>query len=217
MNVKERQNRIPDTDGQLPEWAIHISKIYEWAQQPRPLGGRLTKRTIQWYSSCGLIPSPKHFGREAYYNKHLIFDYLRIIEILNRKFDFLLSEVRRIVRNTESLGDMIGVGAQDDGETIFEHPISLLCDLLQEFLEYEKNETSKCDHTTDGPDFTQEQRERLTSLEKEILGRMRGSKEELEKLITGGIINLEEELFLKKGKEKNEEADKTVEASGVAL
>lgn len=186
----------------VPDWAVHISQVYYWAENPRRFGGKLTKRTIQWYSSSGLIPSAKRFGKEAYYNRHEIFAYLRVIEILNRKFGLLLSEIRDIIQkadNIENGGESgcVCVGVDAEGRPDFESSIVVLNELLEEYLEYEQNEASMCDGSVDGPEFSPEQSQRLISLEAEIVKRLRGDKETVEKLLQGGVITLEGELFPK--------------------
>jgi DNA-binding transcriptional MerR regulator len=184
----------------VPEWAIHISEVYKWAERPRRFGGKLTKRTIQWYSSSGLLPSPERIGKEAYYNRHNIFSYLRAIEILNRKFGLLLSEIQKIFRKAASLAvDQGGMVTDVDGEgdPVLEYPVVVLSTLLEEFLEYEDNEMSQCDSTVDGPDMSPEQINRLNALSAAIVKGLRSNKKEFEQLISGGILKLEEKLFPK--------------------
>jgi DNA-binding transcriptional MerR regulator len=185
----------------LPDWALHISEVYKWAERPRHFGSKLTKRTIQWYSSSGLLPSPQRFGKEAYYNRHTIFSYLRVIEILNRKFGLLLSEIHKIIRKAETLdtvdADCICVGVDGEGEPILEYPVVVLSTLLEEFLEYEGIEASKCDSTMDGPDFSSEQINRLDAISGAIMKGLRSNKKEFQQVISSGIIKLEGKLFPK--------------------
>lgn len=196
------ENEHGATSPSIPEWAVHISQVYAWAEKSRPFGGKQTKRTIQWYSSSGLIPSPQRIGKEAYYDKREIFKYIRTIEILNRKFGLLLSEIHDIICAVRDLAD------RDTGEIILEttdnmgehdsiRPITALANLLEEYLEYEWNEASQCDSTIDGPNFTPEQESRLHTLESEILKRLRGGGKKLEALVTGRVLQLEKELFPK--------------------
>jgi DNA-binding transcriptional MerR regulator len=204
--MKDRENPKPQAnpllivagDQNVPDWAVHISEVYAWAEKPRRFGGQLTKRTIQWYSSSKLVPSPVRFGKEAYYNRHQIFSYLRVIEILNRKFGLLLSEIHKVIRTAESFAsyqECMCVGMDADDEPIMEYPVVVLSNLLEEFLEYERNEMTLCDNTVDGPDFSQEQRNRLDAISQGIVKRLRGGKKEFKLLITGGILDLEQRLF----------------------
>lgn len=204
----EPENKAPATPQPLPDWAIHISKVYAWAEQPRPFGGKITKRTIQWYSSSGMIPPASRIGKEAYYNKNEIFHYLRVIEILNRKFNLLLSQVRTIIRNLQSLADedgLIHLGFDENDDEGIIHPVEAISDLLQEYLEYEGNEAAQCEATMDGPNWTVEQHTRLQTLQNEIVKRLLGDKKALEHLLLSGLLQVEAELF-PKGKVLPEDA-----------
>ena len=197
----DAQNKPQTPPINLPEWAIHISQVYAWGEQPRPLGGRITKRTIQWYSSSGLIPSPQRFGKEAYYDKNKIFCYLRIIEILNKKFNLLLSQIRKVLwaaKNlaTDESGDIV-LGCNDAGDFETINPIIGLSDLLEEYLEYEQNELSQCDSFTGAPELTKEQENRLQTIQREIVQKLLAGGNDMEALICGGLIGLEEKLFPK--------------------
>lgn len=196
------QAPAPQTPHVIPEWAIHISEVYKWAEKPRRFGGRLTKRTIQWYSSSGLLPSPKRIGKEAYYDRHTIFSYLRVIEILNRKFGLLLSEIQKIIRKAETLDEFVQTGGiclgpDEEGHGIMEHPVVVLSTILEEFLEYEENEISQADSTVDGPDLSPEQAQRLEAISSALVKGLRSSKKEFEQVICGGVLQLEEKLFPK--------------------
>ncbi|MBI4063497.1 MAG: hypothetical protein HY401_04260 [Elusimicrobia bacterium] len=200
-NDRPRKNEIPG-------WAIPVSEVYQWAQRPRKFGGRLTPRAIRWYSTSGLIPDPAHFGREAYYNRQLIFDYIRTVEILNRKFNFLLSEVRRIIKKTEGLEKICrGIDEKTEG-FIHIHPVNALASLLQEYLEYENNEIIQCEAGNDGPNLSSKQLERLEDLRNEMLKRLKGNSKEIESLLSSSIIKLEADLF-----GEDEEAPRATEAA----
>jgi DNA-binding transcriptional MerR regulator len=185
----------------VPEWAIHISKVYSWGEKPRRFGNKITKRTIQWYSSSGMIPQATRIGKEAYYNKYEIFAYLRVIELLNRKFGLLLSQIRRTIlavkRITEEGSGGIVQDVDQNGEPVTIPPINALEEFLEEYLEYEDQEASKCETSGSEPNWSNEQASRLQSMEREIKERLLGKDKVLEDLLTGGVIQLEEELFPK--------------------
>lgn len=181
---------------EIPPEMIHISEVYKWGQNPRIDGGRLTQRTIQWYTTSGLLPAAKRIGKAAFYNRYTIFSYLRSIEILNRRFDLLLSEVKKILYKVHGFEEL-EVGQDEEYQPIFLSGIGALNRLLEDFLEYIANEESQVDQTQYGPDLSSEQRERIDRLQSEILKRLRGSKETVKKLLSDGLIRLEEEIFPK--------------------
>lgn len=198
MNEIPPPKQEPPQNPQLPDWAIHISEVYAWASKPRRFGASLTKRAIQWYSSSRLIPSPQRIGKEAYYNRNTIFSYLRVIDILNRKFGLLLSEIHSIIRKAEALGEHDGcmvTDVDDEGNPDMEYPVVVLSNLLEEYLEYEENEISQCDRSVDGPEFSPEQTNRLGAISQAILNDLRGNGKKFERLFSEGILALEKRLY----------------------
>lgn len=208
VNEQKPDSKPAANTPSTPDWAVHISKVYAWGEQARPFGGKMTKRTIQWYSSTGLIPSPTRHGKEAYYDKRVIFNYLRVIEILNRKFGLLLGQIQRILQAVNNLADeetgQLILGFDDEGDSYGVNPVEALAKLLEGYLVYEQNEASLCDQNIDGPDWSPEQRSRLQTLEQEIVKRLQGDPKTLEALITHNVITLETALF-PQGKKNTEE------------
>ena len=183
-----------NTPTTLPEWAVHISDVYRWAEEkPRPYGGRTTKRTLQWYSTTGLIPSPTRIGKEAYYRRDQIFAYLRAVEILTRKFNFLLSEVKRVLQKTRNIKE-VDLGTDTEGEIHVEWAIVLLSQFLEGFLDYETHEASTADMTINGPDLSPDQENRIKTIREEIAKKLLGTNEDLEDLLRSDVISLEGEL-----------------------
>ena len=117
---------------QLPEWAIHISEVYEWAAQPTIFGGALPKRTIRWYSSSGLLPLPEHYGKNAYYDKRNIFCYLRVIELLNKAFKLPLPAIKSIVDKIAHMPAINNSRGQHGSASAF--PIVDVYDFLVDFI-----------------------------------------------------------------------------------
>lgn len=176
---------IPDT---VQEWAIPIAKLYEKTKERY----NVSFRTLQWYSTEGLIPKPFHVRKEAFYDSRTIFDYIEVICFLNQTSDVLLSKVRDIIKKVEKLKVINNRAA-----------ISQLATLVRNFIYYRDTEFEKyqtIEHYADGPSITTPQsvNDRIFGVQATILVRLEGgSDSDITQLISSTILDLEKEYTLK--------------------
>jgi len=93
----------PNKKAVLPDYAIHIDDVYDWAKRPTIFGGKLSSRTVRRYSTHKLLPEKKRYGKEAYYDRRTVFYQLGAIELLNNMFKLPLRNVRPILDKVNSI------------------------------------------------------------------------------------------------------------------